>query len=435
MPGISEVMMADGMHIQADWCLPAAAAGTEAGKAEWSLSINGQLATELEDLGTGVVRERVVAPLELLGEWLAHNWWRLRWEPEQQRPDHDWRMSHCLPAIGGGVAWPNLMFSSDGDFILCRCEPTAKLKGGGMPVRYLSRFEESITADAFERGVDGFMSRLGERLDISRYRQDLIDLWNAVLEERRNPDAAIWRKLEALLGFDVDEGPEGLLSQLTQRFDTLGREAVSEVAAEGRHDSLQVLARLELTAARAPVGAAPPEEQALRSAIQRIPHNQPTWRRAAEAARMARRQWNLGDGPLLDAQLLDLLELPKEVLSESSGAPHGLPVAMRTERGLRIALERKRLTGKRFALARILADELLAPPDDRLLPVTDSKTVRQRFQRAFAQEFLCPFSSLEEELSNQPVNEEFIEDTAERYGVSFQTVSYLLQNHGVWDAA
>ncbi|MCE8038930.1 hypothetical protein HOP58_14630 [Halomonas sp. MCCC 1A11062] len=426
--------MSDRMDFRLEWCHNDAS-DRQAGKALWALAINDQLATELEDLSTEAVRTRVVAPMELLGEWLAHNWWRLRWEPEQLHSNHDWRMSHSLPAIGGGMAWPNLSFSSDGDYIQCRCVPTERSNDSGMPVRYLSRFEETITAGEFERSIDCFMERLSKRLRSSKYRQDVVALWQEVNAERRDPVAFIWRRLEALLGYDVDAGPEILLSSLIERFDSLGKEAVNEVAAVGRSNTLAVLETLEAMAASGAHGERPPDERKIRDCISNIPRNQPIWRRAAMAADMARRQWGLGSGPISDSQLLELFALPKQVLEDSSIEGVEQPVAMRTEQGLKIVLNRKRVTGKRFALARVLADELYAPLEDKLLPVTDSKTARQRFQRAFAQEFLCPFSSLEEALGERHVNEEFIEDMAEHYRVSPQTVSYLLQNRGVWHAA
>jgi hypothetical protein len=433
---VSEAAMASGMHIRVKWCDAAASAASSVGKAEWTLFINEQVATELEDLTTEAVRSHVVAPMELLGEWLAHNWWRLRWEPEQQQPDADWKMSHSLPAIGGGVAWPNLTFSSDGDYIQCRCYPTGRLPDTGMPVRYLSRFDEVITSDEFEVSVDSFMEDLVGRLRASNYRNDIALLWSQVLDERRNAESATWRRLEALLGYDPDEGPDELLSFLIKRFDQLGREAVNEIAAEGRSRTMHVLERLENIAASGTMGGLPPGEEYLRGVLRDIPTCQPVWRRAAEAANIARRHWGLGSGPISDPQLLELFELPNTMFEENQVLnSSGFPVALRTERGIKVALTKKRITGKRFALARMLADELYAPAEDKLLPITDSKTARQRFQRAFAQEFLCPFSSLEEELGERVVNEEFIEDMAEHYRVSPQTVSYLLQNRGVWHAA
>ena len=46
---------------------------------------------------------------------------------------------------------------------------------------------------------------------------------------------------------------------------------------------------------------------------------------------------------------------------------------------------------RRFALLRLVGDHLTAPRDDKLLPAARyAKTQRQKFQRAFAQEFLVP---------------------------------------------
>ena len=49
-----------------------------------------------------------------VAEWLAWNWWRLRWEPRSVAPDWDWDNAHRMTAIGEGYVWPNVTIFSDG---------------------------------------------------------------------------------------------------------------------------------------------------------------------------------------------------------------------------------------------------------------------------------------------------------------------------------
>src|SRR5208282_5906654 len=82
---------------------------------------------------------------------------------------------------------------------------------------------------------------------------------------------------------------------------------------------------------------------------------------------------------------------------------------------------------RRFEAARFIADYLCAP-QDRWLPITDAATARQKVQRAFAAEFLCPIESLRAYLGNEFLPEAF-EDAAEHFGISEMAVISHLANH------
>jgi len=66
---------------------------------------------------------------------------------------------------------------------------------------------------------------------------------------------------------------------------------------------------------------------------------------------------------------------------------------------------------------------------DRWLPVTDAATARQKLQRAFAAEFLCPIESLKNYLGAEFLPEAF-EEAAEHFGISERAItSHLANNH------
>ena len=78
--------------------------------------------TEAEDAFVKIVRQKVHLSGYLLSEWLAWNWWRLRWEP--RRKSTDWSMAHHMTTIGGGYVWPNITITSDGERVVIQAEPT-----------------------------------------------------------------------------------------------------------------------------------------------------------------------------------------------------------------------------------------------------------------------------------------------------------------------
>ena len=57
-------------------------------------------------------------------------------------------------------------------------------------------------------------------------------------------------------------------------------------------------------------------------------------------------------------------------------------------------------------------------------------TSRQQFQRAFAQEFLCPYDKLQEVLGAGPPSVDDVEYAAEHFAVSTWVVMCALANNG-----
>src|SRR3546814_21190625 len=87
-----------------------------------AVSIGSQVATEVEDAFARTVRSGPCGFAYDVALWFAVNWWRLRWEPEAK--SIDWRLSHAMAAIGNGIAWPNILFTSDGRHILIESRTT-----------------------------------------------------------------------------------------------------------------------------------------------------------------------------------------------------------------------------------------------------------------------------------------------------------------------
>ena len=88
-------------------------------------------------------------------------------------------------------------------------------------------------------------------------------------------------------------------------------------------------------------------------------------------------------------------------------------------------------TSQRFELSRLLCDALLHKPSAReWLVASDYKTARQKTQRAFAAEFLCPIEALDDFLGGD-FTETKREKAADYFKVSGQAIEYLLLNNGM----
>ena len=76
------------------------------------------------------------------------------------------------------------------------------------------------------------------------------------------------------------------------------------------------------------------------------------------------------------------------------------------------------------------ADCLDNQGNEHLLPVTRASTARQKFQRAFAQEFLCPTEELKDFLEGTPMGDDDINEAAAYFEVSPLTIKRTLVNKG-----
>jgi len=395
-------------------------------------------ATRFEDAWSQSVQHAARVSAYPLALWLASSWWRIRWEPLPSRirlasegipADSDWRMSHQLPAAGYGFIWPALTFASDGEAILVSCRPSAALSSE--PVRYLSEFDAIVPGGAFEREVDRFMDLVLRRLD-SLGKTELHVLWDEVLAERADPTQSAARRFEARLGFEPDEAPVKLVQRLLEVASEAGPDAADEIApvCSGSHPS-QTLDEVVDLASQAGVAA----KIAFQMGLSDENGNAAPWQRGRRLANSLREALRLGMQSLDDQTLADLLQIRCDHLNGpvnglangSKSAPMGLAVRTGESEGLKLLFRKRNRPARRFEAARFIADYLCAP-HDRWLPITDSATARQKFQRAFGAEFLCPIESLRAYLGNEFLPEAF-EDAAEHFGISEMAVKSHLANH------
>lgn len=398
-----------------------------------TIRVNGQVGTEAEDLLAKTIRSNVRASAYCLALWLASNWWRLRWEPEAA--SISWKMSHNLAAAGGGYAWPDLSFNTDGEVVWVHCRPTPVNTPD--PIRFLSNFDTYLPVAVFKRGLDDFVAAVIERVTHQAKNASLLsELWGDVLEERRVPELAEWRKLEAMMGFDPEQGPEGLIDGLRNQSPGFGKGLVEELAAAAGSKALDVLDFLKGEGQSRTAAAEIPEAASIANQLPGLFEGSLLpWQKGAAAARLARSTWRLGPGPVSNGTLCDLFGLSESVFHEPMTVPRLAVSAGYRDNGagntFRLFLNKKHPSSLRFSLGRLVGDHLLADSRERILPATEAKTARQKFQRAFAQEFFCPFEELMQSFEGGGLSDDGIEDAAAYFEVSPLLVKTLLVNRGV----
>jgi hypothetical protein len=339
-------------------------------------------------------------------------------------------MAHELRAAGYGYVWPRMLFASEGDHVQVWAAQSAS--DARAPVRYLESAYSEVSARAFERTIDEFVYGVLARLDaVAVARTPLHDLWKEIIEERHDPKCAFDRQLEAMLGFDAAESPETLLDALKNLIPKAGASAVQEIAPVCATDwpSKTLDSILIASAANSPRG-----RFAIRLDATALDASLPSWERGRELAQQLRSRLSLNGSPVPDAQLSELIGLPPKIAIESYGPGASPPLGMairgtRAEEAKFVFRRRARL-GRRFEIARLICDHAIADKSDTWLPATDGKTSRQRIQRAFAAEFLCPIDPLIDFLAGDFTSDSF-DEAAERFGVSPQAVKTQLVNQDI----
>ena len=371
-------------------------------------------------------------------EWLAWNWWRLRWElgrPAAESAARRWDFAHRMSTIGEGYAWPNIAIFSDGRRSFLVSEPSQN--PDSVMFRYIGTSRrEAVSAESLEAAIDQFAEAVLTRLDGRELRDtNLHRLWSDLKTEREDLELARFRRLEAQLGYDPDEADEGDIRDRLNDADAIGEEALGEVAAdEAAHGGTMSAKDIENVAKRSGFDANSNDAVVLSD-----PANAPrpgeiqAWRIGQRLARSIRSQEGLNGQALPDKRLAEFAGTRTNAISKKGKRSAGISFALDRDGGRsRISLKSRWKTGRRFELARLIGDRIfgnqIAGCVEPLYPATRTYSYRQKVQRAFAAELLSPFEAVNDMLDGD-YSEEKQNEVAEHFAVSPLTIRTQLVNH------
>lgn len=415
--------------IEAEWeTLDGAPVEEKACFASIGICVNGHWLTEGHDYLANRLRTKPYLSAYHLAEWLAWNWWRLRWEPRSAASE--WGQSHNLSSIGEGYIWPNINIFSDGERTALISEPTDERPA--TPFRYISSYAAVMPSGQFEAGLDNFFLQVLNRLDAEGVKAtNFHSIWDSLKEERSSSVLSIRRKLEALLGVDPDEGDSAFIDRLVDDAGEVSLPSIEEIAAN-RGDRGLPLTVHDLKEVAKSRGYEVKARNAVRlrdrSGLQPS-GNTPAWQIGAHAAQALRAQERLAGKPISDKMLAEMTGASEAVLKTEKHGTVGFAFAIDDERDKgHLVLRSKWPNGRRFELARLLGDRLMSSSANKLFPATKAHTYRQKMQRAFAAELLSPFREVEEALKGD-YSAENQSDVADYFDVSEMTIRTLLVNH------
>lgn len=358
-------------------------------------------------------------------EWFAWNWWRLRWEPKSDSAD--WPLAHQINTIGEGYVWPNVTISSDGLRTTLISSPSAR--PDAKPFRYVGALPLAIPSAAFEAAVDVFIVRI-----IGRLREQAVPNTNDVLAERKEPELALGRRLEARLGRDPDAVDDNAIDQLLADSSRLGKQSLEEIAAEAGRTQRGILTADALEQIVQDDGYDAEPRDTVRLSTAYCPAKKPdipAWKVGAEAAKALREQEKLENAPIPKRHTRPHGRHHRNndfQPAKRRAPPRFRSCLIKNPKKARVVLRSRWPQGRRFDLARLIGDRLIIS-GGALHPATRASTYRQKAQRSFAAELLSPFDAVDRMLAGD-YSAKKQHDVAEHFNVSEKTIEALLKNHG-----
>jgi hypothetical protein len=388
--------------------------------------------TEVEDTIARTVRSHINVSAYAVARWLLVNWWRLRWEPAPRVLGRDWLKAHSMASISSDYAWPAVQFSSDGEFVQVRLQ--AESAPDVSAIRYLRDVTIDIPAAAFESAAERFLDTVEARLAVCvPGERELSEIRAELWDERTDPTQAALCKWQALAGVDPGSASEEWLATVAALAARAGPGASEEILAAvpvlrgGLHAADQAITAMRDSPTTVQL------DWATMARGSTAPANELPWERGARLAREARSRLNIPNGPVSRNTLERLfdanLPLPQSGWSGDKGLRGGYRNGVNRGR-ISLLVTSQREDSQRFYLARVIGAAVLSSPEQHVLPVCDVYTALQKFERSFAQEFLCPWQELDAFTDQNGIEDDAIADAAEHFHVSEQVVRSALVNNG-----
>ncbi len=400
------------------------------------IRVDATVVTRVEDRRAQTVRDHVYVPLYPLAESLATNWWFLLHEmdnPDKHR-DAAFERRHALVSARDGYAFPNLQIASSGDRTSMAWEPVEHRWAG---LDYLGGDKVWVERDEFRNCCAELVDRVVRRLASCGIEGTLLQAeWAAI--QAADQDEAFFCRTAAGLGWDpyaLSDAQRAAVLRLDGVFDAaIFDEAIAVLDVE----HLEANAGAIATALEPGNGTSLPLAQVPTPSAPLAPRTGGSPHEAGYAfARHLRQRLGVDREPLpsIDSLGEALRENPATLAAAMQPRDLGNVkllngVVAADEAGLpTLALRDAPESNRRFHFCRGLAEILASPGSPALL--TQARSERQQWNRAFAAEFLAPAAALQARVPRPVLDREDVDELAAKFGVSSLLIAHQLENHDI----
>lgn len=401
-------------------------------RATWArleIWVGDRCATLAEDEATGSTRKSIVVSLYPVAEWIAYNWWLLRFDGRDDESTS--RVGRRdLRSAGDGFVWPSIEITPRGPVSLVTWSPAPTSPGQGL--QYLSSGQRWIDTLQLQSMLTDLVQTVVTRLEESGIRETPLQKEWADLAALDREEVEF---CEAAARLGLDPFTEGI--DLAQSIDQVFTAFESTV----REDFLDAVHPAHIEPALTWVNASLAESRRERSpqdspvtagllmgarhATGWAASGTPPWTEGYTVARDLRDR--LGMEP---TQLLDGLPVKpvvrqggvREVTGVGNGVDDGKLINL-------VLIRRMHEQAERFAMSRALWHATRGDDEDGFL-LTGAHSISQRIGRAFAAELLAPAAGIRELLDVAPraATPEDITVVADHFQTSDMVVAHQIEN-------
>lgn len=416
--------MTDNLRLEIDWLGTSSAVRSAELRATWArltISVGDDVVTLVEDLSNMSVRRSIYVSLYPLAEWIATNWWLLRFDGHGFRR-FDAERRHTTLGAGAGFLWPDLRIVPEGEFTELTWWSDRRPRVGA-DCRYLAQGAAVVPSTHTARELEGLVTAVIERLDEAGLNDTpLHKEWRAAID--LDEEEAEFAEAAARLGLDpFSDGidfAELIESAFTSLEPGIRNDFLDAVSPDGIEHSLDWVARSLLNI---PSGEDGLDLDRIRSQFETpgVIDGRPPWERGWESARQVRNL--MGENPSGPIETL-----PIDLVVDEMARRHGIVgIGRGSDIGLGVVVSRSMTeVSRRFHRARAVWHALTRDPGTPFL-LTSSVATSQRIGRAFAAELLVPAAGLKDYLSGDYTSEA-IDEAANYFRAPLDVVQHQVEN-------
>lgn len=371
-----------------------------------------------------------------LALWFARSWWRLLYETgpiwAARRQNPYWRLAHELHSAGEGYLWPDITFISDGSDITIIAKKT-NYSHDISSINYINDCVSSVPLrdfiDELVKCINNVFDRIGSS-PLQGADTELNTHWAAICEEMNDAGTTQYRKLEAMLGYNPDEADETFMEDFIGKSTSLGTGIAEELAsATNNTSSKSIIADIESASRHMGIDGKFDLPDICGNKIFKMASK--PWEVGRQLAVEVRNYCGQTESKISNDVLAGLVGVNAgNLLKDTGSSPLPVGIIDNDDDTCRLLFRGTSSLSRRFQVSRLIADKLISNRDNKWLPVTKTATRRQKIQRAFAGEFLCPFDQLSSFLDGQ-YDDDAIVEAADYFEVNESVPITQLVNHGV----
>lgn len=403
---------------------------------DMSIEVNGQCLTRNVSNIEKSLRDTIKVSSYPLALWFTTSWWRILYEPapsgEQLAKSYNWENSHDLTSANSGYIWPAIKFIPDGRFLTVTS--SQQFDNSRTPL-YYPGLKDALTIDndTFSSAMKEFIESTVHRLDdLKKRNTDLHLLFEQLSNEINDEDFALYRRIEAILGYDPDEAPDNVINKMQFALKILNENTLTELAAAcSVNEAESPVSEIESALAMTKMGIKgkwtyPVSQKEMKKDL-------PPWDFGRSLARQLRLALGNSSKKIETKTLCDFLGITSTEMTQKQPSHARFTISYFQDDNFYINLKNENSTyysiGRRFQIARLIGS-LLACEGEKVIISSECKTYFQKMQRAFAAEFLAPISEVATFVEKN-VTSETIGRAATHFAVSPQTIAHSLANNGV----